>query len=334
MRKNGSAMNDDKIANGPQTGVRRVVVEEDRTGQRLDNFLHATLKGVPKSRIYQMIRKGEVRINKGRARADSKLQGGDTVRIPPVRMDHSAVPVAPGMSLARRLESAVLFEDDALLIVNKPAGIAVHGGTGVNLGMIEALRQLRPECRFLELAHRIDRDTSGCLVICKKRALLRHLHQQIRDRLVVKIYQTAVHGRWPSTIRQVSYPLLKQTLPSGEWLVKVHPAGKTALTHFQVLHRYRQMTLLKARLHTGRTHQIRVHTRHAGHPIIGDQKYGSQHTRTAANPPTLMPDRLFLHASSIGFYLPDGSFREFSAPLPAELATFLEQSTDVSANLA
>ncbi|MCL6268749.1 23S rRNA pseudouridine(955/2504/2580) synthase RluC [Sansalvadorimonas sp. 2012CJ34-2] len=298
-------------------GVRFLTIDEDQAGQRLDNFLRVVLKGVPKTRIYRIIRKGEVRVNKGRAKAETKLQGGDVVRVPPVRMSEAKAPVVPGMELARQLEAGIVHEDDALIVLNKPSGIAVHGGSGVNLGVIEALRQLRPDNRFLELVHRIDRDTSGCLLVAKKRSLLRHLHTQIREHKMTKVYNALVDGRWSSRRTQVSVPLLKRTLPSGEWVVKVQADGKTALTYFTVLQRFEKATLVEADLKTGRTHQIRVHTRHSGHPILGDDKYGYEHMQELTR--SIGLSRLFLHAARVGFHMPDGEYREFEAPLPDEL---------------
>ena len=301
--------------------VRFVTVDEDQAGQRLDNFLRVILKGVPKTRIYRIIRKGEVRVNKGRAKAETKLQGGDVVRVPPVRVSEAKMPVAPGMDVARKLEAAILFEDDSLLVLNKPSGLAVHGGSGVSLGVIEALRQLRPDCRFLELVHRIDRDTSGCLLVAKKRSMLRHLHAQIREHHMLKVYNALVDGRWPARKAAVSAPLRKNVLQSGERMVSVAPDGKPSRTRFKVLQRYGESTLVEASLETGRTHQIRVHTLHAGHPILGDSKYGFEGTAKLAEKAGLK--RLFLHAAKVGINLPDGSYREFDAPLPEELTAVL-----------
>ena len=303
------------------TKVRFISIDEDQAGQRLDNFLRVVLKGVPKTHIYRLIRKGEVRVNKGRAKAETKLAADDVVRVPPVRVSDAKVPVAAGMDVARRIESAIIYEDDALLVLNKPSGLAVHGGSGINIGVIEALRQLRPECRFLELVHRIDRDTSGCLLIAKKRSLLRHLHAQIREHHMLKVYNALVDGRWPARKESVSAPLQKNILQSGERMVSVHPQGKRSKTRFRVLARYQEATLVEASLETGRTHQIRVHTQHAGHPILGDSKYGYENTQQLTARIGLQ--RLFLHAAKVGINLPDGSYREFDAPLPEELVGIL-----------
>ncbi len=314
----------DKGANSENSHakVRFLTIDEDQQGQRLDNFLRVVLKGVPKTHIYRLIRKGEVRVNKGRVKADTKLAANDIVRIAPVRVSEAKAPVAPGMDVARRLEAAIIYEDDALLVLNKPSGLAVHGGSGVSVGVIEALRQLRPDCRFLELVHRIDRDTSGCLLIAKKRSLLRHLHAQIREHHMLKVYNALVDGRWPARKESVSAPLQKNILQSGERMVTVHPEGKRSKTRFRVLERYQETTLVEASLETGRTHQIRVHTQHTGHPILGDSKYGYEDTHKLAAQIGL--GRLFLHAAKVGVNLPDGSYREFEAPLPEELTTVLQ----------
>ncbi len=321
VRKDVRADNGANGENG-HAKVRFLTIDEDQQGQRLDNFLRVVLKGVPKTHIYRLIRKGEVRVNKGRAKADTKLAANDIVRIAPVRVSEAKAPVAPGMDVARRLEAAIIYEDDTLLVLNKPSGLAVHGGSGVSVGVIEALRQLRPDCRFLELVHRIDRDTSGCLLIAKKRSLLRHLHAQIREHHMLKVYNALVDGRWPARKETVSAPLQKNILQSGERMVTVHPEGKRSKTRFRVLERYRETTLVEASLETGRTHQIRVHTQHTGHPILGDSKYGYEDTHKLAAQIGL--GRLFLHAAKVGVNLPDGSYREFEAPLPEELTTVLQ----------
>ncbi len=318
------AVSDDKAVNNiVKNTVRFVTVDDDQAGQRLDNFLRVVLKGVPKTRVYRIIRKGEVRVNKGRAKADTKLAGGDVVRVPPIRVSEARAPVVPGMEVAQRIEAAILYEDDSLLVLNKPSGLAVHGGSGVSLGVIEALRQLRPDCRFLELVHRIDRDTSGCLLITKKRSLLRHLHAQIREHHMLKVYTALVDGRWSARKEFVSAPLQKNILQSGERMVTVHPEGKKSRTRFRVLERYSEATLVEASLETGRTHQIRVHTQHAGHPILGDPKYGYENTRELTAKVGLK--RLFLHAAKVGINLPDGEYREFEAPLPDDLVAVLQK---------
>ncbi len=259
------------------SGVQLLEVSPELAGQRIDNFLRTQLKGVPKTLIYRILRKGEVRVNKGRIKPEYKLQAGDMVRVPPLRIAERDEPVPLAQGLLERLETAILYEDKALMVINKPAGIAVHGGSGLSFGVIEALRQLRPECKELELVHRLDRDTSGLLMVAKKRSMLRHLHEQLRGDGVDKRYMALVRGRWDSGKKQVSAPLLKNTLRSGERMVEVTSDGKEALTLFRVLRRFGDFaTLVEAKPVTGRTHQIRVHARHAGHGIAGDSKYGDE----------------------------------------------------------
>lgn len=306
-------------------GVRTVVVDAGSDGQRIDNFLLRELKGVPKSRIYNLLRRGEVRVNRGRVKAEYRLQDGDQVRIPPVRT--AVVASEPGAlpkGLAERLSGSILYEDDGLLVVDKPAGLAVHGGSGVSLGLIEALRLLRPEARFLELVHRLDRDTSGCIMVAKKRSALTALHSALRGGEageVDKRYLALVVGQWPQQRRSVEAPLEKNTLRSGERMVRVSADGKAALTEFEVLERFAGATLVEARPITGRTHQIRVHARYAGHPLAGDEKYGDR----AAEAPlrALGLKRLFLHARSLSF--PWGGRRlTLRAELDPELQKLLE----------
>jgi len=237
--------------------VKFVDITEDQAGQRIDNFLLAKLKGVPKSRIYRILRKGEVRVNSSRVKPEYKLQGGDKVRIPPVRVAEREAPAGPGPKLQRLLERNVIYEDSVLLVINKPAGLAVHGGSGVSLGLIEALRATRPSHSFLELVHRLDRETSGCLIIAKKRSALRYLQDEMRARRVVKVYQALSTGRWPRGMKRIDMPLLKSELKSGERVVRVNPEGKASVTHFSVLQRFDKATFMEVTLETGRTHQIR-----------------------------------------------------------------------------
>lgn len=289
--------------------VQFVEIDEGHVGQRLDNFLLGKLKGVPKSRIYRILRKGEVRVNKKRAKPELRLDYGDIVRIPPVRVAERKGPAQAGSGLLQLLESSILFEDDSLMVVNKPSGLAVHGGSGINLGLIEALRQMRPDARFLELVHRLDRDTSGCIMIAKKRSMLRYLHEQIREKRVDKIYQALVVGRWPNRKRKVDVPLKKNELKSGERIVRVDAEGKESLTEFTVLERFsdsslqEELTLIEARPITGRTHQIRVHAQFAGHPLVGDDKYGLDDTNKAMKEQGIK--RLFLHAARLKLQLPN-----------------------------
>ncbi|KEI71321.1 23S rRNA pseudouridine(955/2504/2580) synthase RluC [Endozoicomonas elysicola] len=307
---------------GEALRVRLITIDEDTADQRIDNYLLRVLKGVPKTRIYRIVRKGEVRVNKKRITADYRLQPGDVVRIPPVRVAEANAPARPADSVIAQLEKAVLYEDDQLLIINKPSGLAVHGGSGLSYGAIEALRQLRPENRTLELVHRLDRDTSGCLVIAKRRSMLRHLHNQLQQKgKVEKLYHALVVGKWPARKQLVNAPLLKNVLQSGERMVRVHVDGKKSRTAFRVLDRFPNMTLVEAYPITGRTHQIRVHCLHAGHAIAGDEKYGMDEDNQSQRQFGLK--RLFLHAASIQFELPDGRLLKVEAPLPDELLEVL-----------
>lgn len=305
------------------------LIDEDQAGQRLDNFLMTQLKGVPKSKIYNIIRKGEVRVNKGRSQPDYKIAAGDEIRIPPVRMAEKEPLAKPSNVMTRLLEQAVVFENEGLLVLNKPAGLAVHGGSGVSLGLIETLRQMRPDARYLELVHRLDRDTSGCIMIAKKRSMLRHLQAALREKNtsgVRKVYQALVVGVWPKAVRRIDAPLLKMEVANDERIVKVHPDGKSSLTEFKILTTYNHCTLVEARPITGRTHQIRVHAQYAGHSLIGDEKYGDDDINKSMR--ELGVKRLFLHAAELGFYLPDAKeLTIVKAPLAADLAAVLQKLT-------
>lgn len=304
--------------------VSYVTIGPDEGDQRIDNFLCTRLKGVPKTRIYRLLRRGEVRVNRGRVRPGYRLQAGDEVRIPPV-IQASAKRAAPGGRLAAALAAAILYEDESLLVLDKPAGMPVHGGTGYHAGVIEGLRALRPEARFLELVHRLDRDTSGVLLVAKKRSQLRHLHAELRQGRFAKEYQLLCRGRWVGGPRQVVRPLLKNRLQSGERVV-VAGEGRPAETWFEPLVVYngadRSCSLVKARPVTGRTHQIRVHAAEAGHPIAGDAKYGDREFNRLMKQSGL--SRMFLHAARLGWRGVDGEFFEVSAPLPASLQKVLE----------
>jgi 23S rRNA pseudouridine955/2504/2580 synthase len=297
-------------------------VDEGYAAQRIDNFLRNKLKGVPKTRIYRMIRKGEVRVNKGRVKPDYKLKAGDKVRIPPVTITETAPVDTVSHNFASLIESSILYEDSALMVVNKPSGIAVHGGSGIKLGLIEALRQIRPEQKNLELVHRLDRDTSGCVMIAKKRSLLKFLHEQLRGDGVDKRYLALVVGRWPNRKQQVDVALQKITLVSGERRVKAVTDGKASITKFTVLQRYSGYTLVEVKPVTGRTHQIRVHCQYAGHPIAGDVKYGLDEDNAALKQIGLA--RLFLHAHRLTIPMPDSQqHMTTDAPLDPELQQFL-----------
>ena len=311
----------------PTPQVQFVVIDPDLAGQRLDNFLMARLKGVPKSRIYNVIRKGEVRVNKGRCKPEQKLVAGDQVRIPPIRVSEEKQESKASHQMTRLLEESILFENDGLLVINKPSGLAVHGGSGINLGLIETLRQMRSDARYLELVHRLDRDTSGCIMVAKKRSYLRHLQAALREKSlqevskgdVQKTYQALVIGQWPDQKKRVDVPLIKLETGQDERIVKVHPEGKSSLTEFSVVERYNGFSLIEAKPITGRTHQIRVHAQYAGHSLVGDEKYG--HDAINEQMRVLGFKRLFLHASALAFYLPDSTSPiEVKAPLPADLA--------------
>ncbi|WP_439136276.1 23S rRNA pseudouridine(955/2504/2580) synthase RluC [Pseudomaricurvus sp.] len=306
--------------------VQFVEIDDDRAGQRIDNFLLGQLKGVPKSLIYRILRKGEVRVNKGRIKAEYKLKAGDVVRIPPVRMPDSKVLPDASEQLKELLAGSILFENKGLIILNKPSGLAVHGGSGINLGLIEVLRQMRPEDRHLELVHRLDRDTSGCIMIAKKRSMLRYLHQQLREGHIQKYYHALVEGRWPNRCKEVSAPLKKNEVSSGERIVKVDPEGKQSLTHFKVLRRYVGSTLVEAKPITGRTHQIRVHAQYQGHGLVGDPKYGNDEFNKEMKAKGF--NRLFLHAAALSLLLPDETKKiRVEAPLDERLAIPLSHLT-------
>jgi len=305
-------------------GVRHWQVTAEEAGQRLDNFLLRVLKGVPRSHIYKILRSGEVRVNKGRARPHYHLNPGDVLRLPPVRSaDPAAVPRV-SEQLAVDLRGRVLYEDERVLVLDKPAGLAVHGGSGIRFGVIEALRQLRPDLRELELVHRLDRETSGCLLLSKRRSALRSLHQALREEAVDKRYLALVQGRWRETERIVRLPLRKNTLQSGERIVRVDEVqGKAAQTRFYREQDLGSATLLRAELDTGRTHQIRVHLQAIGHPIAGDPKYGDEAFNATVR--ALGLRRLFLHAAFLAFPHPrDERVIRVEAPLSADLLAVLE----------
>lgn len=306
------------------TKVRFITIAEEHDGQRIDNFLRTQLKGVPKSLIYRVIRKGEVRVNKKRIKPEYKLCIDDMVRIPPVRVAESVPAPAVSNGLQDKLEKAILFENDDIIVINKPSGLAVHGGSGISLGLIEALRQLRPQAKFLELVHRLDRDTSGCIMVAKKRSALKFLHEALKGSRITKIYNALVCGHWNSSRKRVDAPLRKNELKSGERVVKVQPDGKASLTEFKVLNRFgRKATLVEARPITGRTHQIRVHSQFEGHSIIGDTKYGVEEVNQAMR--SMGVKRLFLHAAELRFPLPGGGRQIIQAPLDNELTMALQK---------
>jgi len=306
-----------------QQSVRFVTVEPDLAGQRVDNFLRTQLKGVPKSMIYRILRKGEVRVNKGRVKPEYKLVADDVVRIPPVRVSEGTPGPSPKLDKIAALESQILFEDERIIVMNKPSGIAVHGGSGLSFGLIEGLRALRPDANFMELVHRLDRDTSGCILIAKKRSALRHMHEQLRTGKMDKRYQALVAGQWPENRFKVKAPLRKNVLQSGERMVSVSEDGKPSETRYRILQKFDTATLVEASPITGRTHQIRVHCLHAEHPIACDPKYGDAEFDESMRQKGL--NRLFLHAHSISLIHPGTEERvKFTAPLDATLTNTLK----------
>ena len=306
------------------TGVRFQTVEADYQEQRIDNYLLAQLKGVPKSLVYRILRKGEVRVNKKRVKPEYKLKAGDVIRIPPVRVAEDNPLPSANLDQVQALKHHILYEDSILLVINKPAGLAVHGGSGLQFGLIESLRALRAEAKHLELVHRLDRDTSGCLLIAKRRSALRSLHEQLRDKTMDKFYLALVRGQWQSHVRKITAPLLKNTLKSGERIVRVDSAGKPSETKFRIVQKYAQATLVEASPVTGRTHQIRVHTLHAGHPIAGDPKYGDGEFDQSMR--ELGLERLFLHAHRVSFKHPQtGLPVTVEAPMDEDLQQVLKR---------
>lgn len=316
-------------ANAP--AVQHVIVDEASEGQRLDNFLVKLLKGVPKTHVYRVIRSGEVRVNKGRAGADTRLALGDEVRVPPVRVaDRSEAPAAPAR------EFSVVHEDEFLIAIDKPAGVAVHGGSGVSSGVIEQLRQARPGAKFLELVHRLDKETSGLLLIAKKRSALVALQDQLRqrggDKAIGKTYAALVVGTWPASRKVIDVALHKFLTTGGERRVQAvaedHDAGRRSITLVRVAQQFEAFALLDVTIKTGRTHQIRVHLTHEGHPIVGDEKYGDFALNKAVARGDAVPgvrfDRMFLHARNLRFTHPGtGAVIELEAPLPAECEAFI-----------
>ncbi len=309
--------------------MQHLTVDESAAGQRLDNFLMRCLKGVPKTHVYRVIRSGEVRVNKGRAAADTRVQAGDDVRLPPVR-----VAERPAVAAVPAREFAVLFEDEAVLAIDKPAGVAVHGGSGVSFGVIEQLRRARPQAKFLELVHRLDRETSGVLLLAKKRSVLTALQDQFRARDTGKTYTALVLGAWPESLKVIDVPLHKYLRPDGERRVRTSTPddaqAKRSITLVKVVQRYVGYTLLDVSIKTGRTHQIRVHLAHSGHPIVGDDKYGDFEFNKSLARGTALPgqryDGMFLHARRLAFEHPARAERlEIEAPLPAACQVLLQQ---------
>jgi 23S rRNA pseudouridine955/2504/2580 synthase len=308
--------------------VQLVEISEENCDQRLDNFLITRLKGVPKSFIYRIVRKGEVRVNKGRVDVSYKLATGDVVRIPPVRVSEKTEQSFVPTNLRDLLLQGILFEDDAFLILNKPAGFPVHGGSGYASGIIEGLRVLRPEARFLELVHRLDRDTSGCLLIAKKRSALRRLHELFREDDVRKSYLALLTGQWARKKQVVNAPLQKNVSKGGERMVVISRTGKEAETVFTRLKLFKNATLVSAAPKTGRTHQIRVHAASLGHPIVGDDRYGLDDVNREFKKRGYK--RMFLHAEQVNFQHPvTGDMLTVTAPLPQQLNELLKSEEQI-----
>jgi 23S rRNA pseudouridine955/2504/2580 synthase len=304
-----------------------VEIDSHHEGQRIDNFLTTYLKGVPKSFIYRVLRRGEVRVNKARIKPSYRLQERDVVRIPPLRRgEPAAVNAKPGDKLIDLLNNSILYEDEGLVIINKPAGIAVHGGSGISFGVIEILRAARPRAPLLELVHRLDRDTSGCLIIAKKRSALRHIHQLLREEGIEKRYLALLQGCWQGDARQVTAPLRKNVLQSGERVVRVAEDGKPSQTLFRPLRRWKGASLMEVMPLTGRTHQIRVHAAYLKQPIAGDDKYGDAGFNRAMQAKGLR--RLFLHAAGLHFSNAAGIPIDVSAPLDPALQQVLDALGD------
>ncbi|HEX7988911.1 MAG TPA: RluA family pseudouridine synthase [Stenotrophomonas sp.] len=303
-----------------KSSVRMIKVPEDRAGQRLDNFLLGQLKGAPRSLVYKLVRSGQVRVNGGRAKADRKLDGGEEVRIPPVNLNELGDKAPPPSSFLQRMEEAIVFEDAKLLVINKPTGVASHGGSGISHGAIETMRALRPNMN-LELVHRLDRDTSGLLILAKKRSALVELQALLREDHggIQKRYLTLLAGRMPDGVMSVDAPLHVGLRQGGERHVQVNAIGKPSLSHFKVLERRGGQSYCEVRIETGRTHQIRVHAQHIGHPVAGDDKYGDPAVNKRFREQIGLK-RLFLHAASLEFAL-DGGKTPYvlNAPLPPDL---------------
>ena len=298
-----------------------IEVSDAESGQRLDNFLLRKLSGVPKTRIYRAIRKGEVRVDKGRAKPERKLAAGEIIRIPPIGSLETPTKAEAPARWNQRIAQSLVYEDKGLIIINKPTGLAVHGGSGINFGLIETLRQQRLDQPYLELVHRLDRDTSGLVMIAKRASVLRELHDLLRNDGIDKRYLALVAGKWPSHLARVQAKLGKSALSSGERIVRVDASGKPSITDFRVVERLAGATLVEAKPITGRTHQIRVHAQHAGHPILGDVKYSDDDQLAVAKGAGLR--RLFLHAYSLRFEL-GGKTIEVRTELDEELSGVCE----------
>jgi len=304
--------------------VRLLTIDSGNSGQRIDNFLMTALKGVPKSLVYRLLRTGQVRVNKGRIKQTYRLQLNDIVRVPPVSVPAEGELEAPSKGLCNAIRESIIYEDDNLIIIDKPSGIAVHGGSGIPNGVIEIMRTIRPEEKDIELVHRLDRQTSGCLLLAKNRPVLLELHELLRENLIDKRYFALVQGYWKEDESIVDFPLLKDRAESGIRTVRVSKDGQASTTQFSVKRHFtHQMTLVEAKPLTGRMHQIRVHAAHSGHPILGDESYGKRTLNRELKKQGLK--RLFLHAHTLNFMLPSTMKKiSVSAPLSPELERFLD----------
>lgn len=314
--------NSTSIESPPQKSppVRYIQIDADQAGQRIDNFLLSLLKGVPKSKIYQIVRKGEVRVNKGRIKVHYKIQDGDTIRIPPVRVAQRESHLV-NKFIIRSLLDSIIYEDDDLIALNKPSGMAVHAGSGIKVGVIEALRVAKPDARYLELVHRLDKNTSGCLLIAKKRSALRFLQDRFRQHKMKKKYLALVKGNIKNKSYHVELALLKSTLPTGEQIVRVNKEGKLAISDFNALASTKIASLYEVVIKTGRTHQIRVHAKNLGYPVAGDDKYGDDEFNHQIKSQGLK--RMFLHAEKLTLKTPEGKTLHLVAPIDKELENVL-----------
>ncbi|MCB5160385.1 23S rRNA pseudouridine(955/2504/2580) synthase RluC [Marinomonas algarum] len=304
--------------------VRYVTIDDNHAGQRIDNFLVTLLKGVPKGKLYNLLRKGEIRVNKKRTKPDYRLQNDDIVRIAPIMVAPETEKPLLSDRLKSDIEARIVYEGKGLIVINKPSGLAVHGGSGLSFGLVEVIRQMRPQEKFIELVHRLDRDTSGLIMVAKKRSVLKELHTALREKEgVQKTYLALVYGSWPKRKLQVNAPLLKNELKSGERVVKVHTDGKESLTRFKLARQFEGYSLVECEPVTGRTHQIRVHAQYAGYPIVGDEKYATAESLKVTK--ALGFKRLCLHATRLDIML-KGERMLFEAPLDKEWQDLMNQT--------
>jgi 23S rRNA pseudouridine955/2504/2580 synthase len=309
-----------------RTAVRHFEVSDEEAGQRLDNFVHKRLGDIPRSRVYRVIRKGEVRVNGHRAGPDTRLQARDKIRIPPVRVRPPSEVGRPSADLRESVRKAIVYEDDKLLVLDKPAGIAVHGGSGISFGVIEALRAQK-QGESLELVHRLDRDTSGCLLVARNTATLRTVHALLREGAFEKRYLALLKGKWELGRKRIDIPLRTDIRVGGERTVKADASGKASVSEFRPVQFFgKRATLVEVTIFTGRTHQIRVHAQHAGHPVAGDEKYGDEALNEELRAMGL--NRMFLHAHSVGFEWPQGGEFSVNTPLPPDLAAVIDKLGD------